>query len=228
MKKTAIFGVLTILAGCQTAPTKPVVAENMVELSGVPMTEPAGAPMITGVPCSYSCPPNAPCGKIEPMVLKPRVREVIPSAKSRPCCDDVIPLFGEPQTYIPDAPEIYVISANRTVNSMLKEAEAFYNQIGEMNVYVDAADVRADDLPGGSEQGIKTLRKRFAEISNVNLMESADQAQYIVSSAIDWYDTATKTVPAIKYDLFLKSKDGRVIGEWSEIIHQTAGDRSWW
>ena len=219
MKKIAILGILTLAAGCQTAPSQPTLSDNMVELTGAP---------VINMPCSYSCPPNAPCGQVEPMVLKPRVREVIPSKKSRPCCEDEIPLFGEPQTYIPDAPEIYVISANRTVNSMLKEAEAFYQQIGEINVYVDAADVRANDLPGGTEHGTKTLRKRFGELSNVTLMKTPDEAQYIVTSAIDWYDTATKTVPAIKYDLFLKSKDGRVIGEWSEIIHQTDGDRSWW
>lgn len=219
MKKTAILGILTMVAGCQTTPTEPTVSDNMIELTGA---------SVMSMPCSYSCPPNAPCGQVEPMVLKPRVREVIPSKKSRPCCEDEIPLFGEPQTYIPDAPEIYVISANRTVNSMLKEAEAFYQQIGEMKIYVEAADVRSNDLPGGTEHGTKTLRKRFGEISNVTLQDSRDEAQYIVTSAIDWYDTATKTVPAIKYDLFLKSKDGRVIGEWSEIIHQTAGDRSWW
>ena len=83
-------------------------------------------------------------------------------------------------------------------------------------------------FPGGTEHGTKTLRKRFGQISNVTLQDSPDKAQYIVTSAIDWYDTATKTVPAIKYDLFLKSKEGRVIGEWSEIIHQADGDRSWW
>ena len=72
------------------------------------------------------------------------------------------------------------------------------------------------------------MKKRFAGISNVIIVESKNEAEYVVDSAVDWYDTATKTVPAIKYDMFLKSKDGRLIGEWSEIIHQAEGDRSWW
>ena len=129
---------------------------------------------------------------------------------------------------MPDAPEIYVISANRTVNSMLKEAAPFYEQAGTMRVYIDAANPKAGDLPGGIEQGTQTLKKRFGEISNVIVTENLADAQYIINSQADWFDTATKKVPAIKYDMFLKSKDGRLIGEWSEVIHQAEGDRSWW
>ena len=78
------------------------------------------------------------------------------------------------------------------------------------------------------EQGTKTLKKRFSDISNVIVVENPAEAQYVVDSRVDWFDTATKKVPAIKYDIFLKSNNGRLIGEWSEIIHQAAGDRSWW
>lgn len=217
MKKTAIFGLMAILAGCQNAPTEQQVAAQ---------TEPQA---ITGVPCSYSCMPNNPCVQApEPMVLKPRVVEVVGQPNRRPCCDNVVSPFGSLQTYVPDAPEIYVISANRTVNSMLKEAAAFYEQVGTMKVYVDGADLKANDLPGGTEQGTKTLKKRFSNISNVIVVEDKNDAEYIVDSRVNWYDTATKTVPAIKYDMFLRSKEGRLIGEWSEIIHQAEGDRSWW
>jgi hypothetical protein len=217
MKKTAILGFMALLAGCQNTP-----AEQQVVTQAEPQT-------ITGVPCSYSCMPNNPCVQApEPMVLKPRVVEVVGKPNRRPCCDNVISPFGNLQTYVPDAPEIYVISANRTVNSMLKEAAAFYEQIGTMKVYVDGAELKANDLPGGTEQGTKTLKKRFSNISNVIVVEDKDKAEYIVDSRVNWYDTATKTVPAIKYDMFLRSKEGRLIGEWSEIIHQAEGDRSWW
>ena len=43
-----------------------------------------------------------------------------------------------------------------------------------------------------------------------------------------WFDTPTKQVPAIKYTLTLESKDGVKIGEWTEVVHQADGDRSWW
>ena len=216
MKKTVLLSACVLLASCQTTPpAESVEAEAVSEVSA-------------GMPCSYSCMPNNPCMQtLEPLILRPRVLEVEGQPAKRPCCNDE-PKFGNLKVYVPDAPEIYVISANRTVNSMLKEAAPFYEQAGTMRVYIDAANFKAADLPGGIEQGTKTLKKRFSEISNVIVTDKLADAQYVVSSQADWFDTATKKVPAIKYDLFLKSGDGRLIGEWSEIIHQAAGDRSWW
>ncbi len=221
MKKIAILGATALLFGCQTS-RNVEPADNMTVLENYPAAE------VTGVPCSYSCMPDNPCVQApEPMVLKPRVRETLGYPRKRPCCDDA-PMFGEPLTYIPDAPEIYVISANRTVNSMLKEAAAFYEQVGTMKVYINDTDIKSSDLPGGIEQGTKTLNKRFSGISNVIVTKTLKDADYVIDSSVDWYDTATKVVPAIKYDMFLKDKSGRLIGEWSEIIHQAEGDRSWW
>ena len=220
MKKTAILGLCAVLLGCSQTPVNE--EENFQVTQPIPLMHNTAA-----MPCS--CTPENPCEqKPEPMVLKPRVRVLVPHYQTRPCCDDRPWMEDMPTYAIPDAPEIYVISANRTVNSMLKEAEAFYEQIGPMQVFVDAAEIKADDLPGGVEQGTNTLKKRFANIENVTLKDKADKADYVVSSRVDWFDTATKTVPAIKYDLFLKDKNGRLIGEWSEIIHQAEGDRSWW
>ncbi len=232
MKNIAVWGmlsVLVVLTGCcnERCAQKRKVETTPVKSEAVVVEQPVVANV--AVPCSYSCMPNNPCVNApEPMVLKPRVVETVTNnRRRRPCCDDQ-PIGGEVKTYVPDAPEIYVISANRTVNSMLKEAEALYKQAGTMRIYVDKADLKSRDLPGGIEQGTSTLKKRFSNISNVLVMEDRNQADYVVTSAADWYDTATKTVPAIKYDIFLKAKDGHLIGEWSEIIHQAQGDRSWW
>lgn len=215
MKKMFILGACAILAGCQTAP-EPVPAPEATEETSLRM------------PCSYSCMPDNPCVQtLEPLILRPRVLEIEGQPPKRPCCNDE-PLFGDLKVYVPDAPEIYVISANRTVNSMLEEAAPFYAQAGTMRIYINKAELSANDLPGGIEQGTETLKKRFADISNVIVVENSAEAQYVIDSRVDWFDTATKKVPAIKYDMFLKSKDGRLIGEWSEIIHQAAGDRSWW
>ena len=65
-------------------------------------------------------------------------------------------------------------------------------------------------------------------MSSVMVTDDIHESDYVINSVADWYDTPTKKVPAIKYDLFLNEKDGRVIGEWSEIVHQAEGDRSWW
>lgn len=219
------FGAVIALAGCCNKCQQNHAQQVEPVISAV---QPVETPV--AIPCSYSCMPNTPCiRKPEPMVLKPRVTETVGQTKKRRCCDGDVNDAGNTQmTYVPDAPEIYVISANRTVNSMLKEAAAFYEQIGTMKVYVDKALMKSSDLPGGVEQGTQTLKKRFSNISNVLVMEDRAKADYVVDSRVDWYDTATKVVPAIKYDLFLKDKNGKVIGEWSEIIHQAEGDRSWW
>lgn len=226
MKKTVLFGTLFLLAGCAGATQEaqdPAETENNEFVPAV-QTIPA-------MPCSYSCmQPNGCMHAAEPVVLKPRVVETVKgSYHKRRCCPDEPALPGQEDiTYVPDAPEIYIISANRTVNSMQKEAAAFFEQIGIMKIYIDEAQPKSDDLPGGTEKGTETLKNRFANMSNIIVTPTKDEADYVINSVIDWFDTPTKKVPAIKYDLFLNEKSGRVIGEWSEIIHQAEGDRSWW
>jgi len=222
MKKKLIIGILVLLTGCalhknETA-TKDITNETNIT-----------TPVSLNFPCSYSCAKPNDCVAAEPVVLKPRVTETAEKIKRRPCCDDepVLP-FEAPETYVPDAPEIYVISANRTINSMQNEAEDFYKQVGNIRVYVDKAEPKSDDLPGGMDKGTEIIKKRFAQMNNVTVVENKMAAGYIVYTTADWYDTATKKVPAIKYDLILKGRDDHLIGEWSEIIHQAEGDRSWW
>lgn len=223
MKKTVILGAAALLAGCtcqsDKCAQKPVVEE----------VQPAAVEVLSAMPCSVSCEKKAGC-QTQPVVLKPRVTEVVQPKVKRACCADEseASLLGEPKTIIPEAPEIYVISANRTINSMLDEAEEFYKKAGKMRVFIDKANAKSKDLPGGIDKSTEIIKKRFAQIENVSIAYSKSSADYIVNGVADWYDTATKTVPAIKYDLLLKGKDGHLIGEWSEIIHQAEGDRSWW
>lgn len=211
MKKTVIFGAAALLVGCAyNAQTNDAAQSVSPEVQGI------FTPAEMAAPCS------------EPVILRPRVVES-KSLKRRVCCDEK-PCYQTPDNdlYVPDLPEIYVISANRTVNTMLTEAEPFYKQVGKIKVWVDTEYPRSADLPGGMDKGTLTLKKRFAQIENVTLVNKKEDADYIVGSKADWYDTATKKVPAIKYDLYLKTPDGNTFGEWSEIVHQAQGDRSWW
>jgi len=229
MKKALVFGGVALLVGCSVC-TSPDCDKTTKSEPAVQATSAAPvAPVVTAMPCTSGCIQSACSGTTEPMVLKPRVLEKVEPKRRRPCCDDNADIaVGEEQYYVPDAPEIYVISANRTVNSMQTEAVAFFKQVGAMKVYVDKAEPKSEDLPGGMDKGTETLKKRFAQMENVSVVSKRENADYVVSSRADWFDTATKTVPAIKYDMFLNSPDGQVIGEWSEIIHQAEGDRSWW
>ena len=223
MNKTFLFGAVALLAGCSicTSPDceKKSVRETQPEIQT--------ASVVPAMPCTTGCVQPECMGKVEPMVLKPRVLEKVQPKHKRACCDDEV-TTGEEKYYVPDAPEIYVISANRTVNSMQAEAAAFFKQVGPMRVYIDKAEPKAADLPGGMDKGTETIKYRFEQMDKVTIVDKKNKADYVVSSRADWYDTATKTVPAIKYDLFLKAPDGQVVGEWSEIIHQAQGDRSWW
>lgn len=193
----------------------PVVQEVASETVVVPVATVAALP----------CAKVGKCISQEPVVLKPRVTETVGGNK-RPCCDDG--LTDNAETYVPDAPEIYVIAANRTVNSMQEEAAPLFKQLGKIKVYIGEANPKSDDLPGGMDKGTKTIQKRFSQMENVVVVENKFAADYSVESAADWYDTPTKTVPAIKYDISFKDRGGNLIGEWSEIIHQADGDRSWW
>ena len=215
MKKIAMFGAMMLLVGCAAAPQD--TSEETLEQA--PAT---GTPACCQQGSCYSAP--------QPMVLKPRVIEVVRPNRKRRCCPDDEPILPgqEGIVYIPDAPEIYVISANRAVTAMQKEAAPFFEQIGTMRVFVAQAKPKSEDLPGGVNKGTETLKTRFSNLNNVIVVNTVDKADFIVNSVIDWFDTPTKKVPAIKYDMFLNAKDGHVIGEWSEIIHQTEGDRSWW
>lgn len=222
MKKAFVYGATVLLAGC-------VCTSGDCNKEKKPEPQPVQAVQTipAAMPCYSGC--VQPGCKTEPVVLKPRVLEKVQAKNKRPCCADETNVFPDKEEYyVPDAPEIYVISANRTVNSMQSEAMAFFKQVGKMKVYIDKAQPKADDLPGGMDKGTETLKARFEQMENVSVVKDKKDADYVVVSTADWFDTATKTVPAIKYDLFLNAPDGMVIGEWSEIIHQAQGDRSWW
>lgn len=215
MKKSVLISALLMAAGCASQQAN----EQKVY----------GEPAEVSVPCSYSCMENNCLSAVpEPLVLKPRVTEVVSNYKIRRCCpDDAAIASAEQQVIIPDLPEIYVISANRTINSMLNDAKAVFND-KPVRVFVHDTKLLADDLPKGSEKGLNAAKKRLDNVSTVILAKKSNNADYVINTSIDWFDTPTKQVPAIKYTMELVSTDGVKIGEWSEVVHQTEGDRSWW
>lgn len=214
MKKAALLSTLLLVAGCAGQQN----ADEQVILSEL------------SVPCSYSCMAGNECSQaVEPMVLKPRVWEVKQSTKVRRCCaEDEAEVARNIETYIPAVPEIYVISANRTVNSMLRDTAEVFAKENLIKVYVAETKVDDPELPEGYAGGIKTIKNRLDNSNNMTVVNSEKQADYVLNTEVSWFDTETKKVPAVKYNMVLNSTDGVKIGEWSEVVHQTAGDRSWW
>ena len=209
----------------ETMPTVVQTAgQETTDITAEEVTAPAA---VSG---TYGCAVKEKCQMQEPIVLKPRVKEYVGAENRRPCCDDDDSWMPSEnaETYVPDAPEIYVIAANRAFNTMQEEAAPLFKQIGRMKVYLDKAEPKSDDLPGGIEKGMEIIKKRLEQTDKVTLVKNEFVADYKIGSTADWYDTPTKTVPAIKYDITFKDRGDNLIGEWSEIIHQAEGDRSWW
>lgn len=221
MKKTVILGMAALLSGCSCLKCneKPAV-----------QTEVKQEPVFVAVNEPCPCEQKSGCiARQEPVLLKPRVTETVSLHKKRACCVDEQNLDEEKTvTFVPDAPEIYVISANRALNAMQDEAAVFFEKSGKMRVYVAPAAPKVKDLPGGIDKGTEVIKARFAKMENVRVVENKLAADYVVHSTADWYDTATKTIPAIKYSILLRGRDGHLVGQWNEIIHQAEGDRSWW
>ena len=71
-------------------------------------------------------------------------------------------------------------------------------------------------------------RYAYDPVNTIFFESEDDAADYLLNSQVDWFDTPTKQVPAVKYTIELKSTDGVKIGEWTEVVHQADGDRSWW
>lgn len=211
---------------------EPVMYEGNIEaIETVPVTTEVVAPVAVSseIVGSCSCKDECKCRTQEPIVLKPRVTEVVGAERKRPCCDDGFWMQDENvETYVPDAPEIYVIAANRAFNSMQEEAAPLFKQVGKMKVYVGEAKPLSEDLPGGMNKGMEVIKKRLEQTENVKVVNNKFVADYRIDSSADWYDTPTKTVPAVKYNITFKDRGGNLVGEWSEIIHQAEGDRSWW
>lgn len=215
MKKAVVVSIMFAVAGCASANTEEQIV--YVETENV------------GVPCSYSCmQDNCPSAMPEPLVLKPRVTEVVSTVKKRRCCPcDTLQSEEQTQTIIPELPEIYVISANRTVNSMLNDTKAVFED-KPVKIFVSDTEYTAQDLPKGVEKGVQAIKKRLDNVSTIILASTPQKADYLLNSQVDWFDTPTKQVPAVKYTIELKSTDGIKIGEWTEVVHQADGDRSWW
>ena len=226
MKKYAWLVLITILTGCaekakfvEYMNTENTVVEETAQIN---------------IPCSYACTPQTECSETiaEPLVLKPRVTEEVSTIKTRRCCpEDKLVKNAETKTIIPELPEIYVIAANRTANSMLNFMEDIFYTIsskkGDVKVYIEETTVDENDLPKGIEAGTQAIRNRLSNIPYITVTDKQEDSDLQIKTNINWFDTSTKTVPAIKYTLSVYENDFKA-GDWYEIIRQTENDRSWW
>jgi len=177
--------------------------------------------------CTCSCGEENAC--VQENLLKPRVTEKSSEYKvRRNCPDDVLTAEKQSHVIVPNVPEVYMILGGRVTETMLEGAKAVYEQENAVRFYVEDTSAKSDDLPGGREKGVETIKKRLRSVGNILVAESPAEAEYIVKTEADWLDTPMKKVPAIKCRMTVTSRDGVKIGEWTEAVHRPEGDKSWW
>ena len=212
--------------------------------------EPAPEPVVYEEPvvdcaCAYA---PEPCRE----VLHPRIVEEVPAApEPMPCeqhqflncgcgqCDTFHPHIAEPAMasvtmpktikpahYIPAQPKSYELAANRAFNRFIKDTYGTYSKAPNVKIHVNAPVAKNKDLPGGIEKGTEVFKEQLKNSRTFVLTDDPKDADYILNTSAEWFDTESKTVPAIKYVVELVSKDGKSAGIWSQIVKR-ADNKSW-
>lgn len=234
MKKWIVSAFALVLAACQ----------NQVQPAPVAYEEPG----IQINPCACAQAP-APCREVQ----HPRIIEEVPAeAPKRPCedhqslncgcgyCDTFHPYHpGEiqeitdsevpaPETikFIPAQPKSYELAANRAFNRFIKDTYDIYSKNPNIKLHVDAPILKDNDLPGGIEKGTEVFKTHLQNAHAFELTDNVEDADYTLKTTAEWFDTESKTVPAIKYVVELLSKDGSQAGIWSQIVKR-ADNKSW-
>ena len=197
-------------------------------------------------PCACAYAPE-PCREVQ----HPRIVEEIPAEPEvKPCeqhqfldcgcgqCDTfhpynpnienkpVMPAKPVVKTYIPDQPKSYELAANRAFNRFIKDTYGTYSKAPNIKIYVDAPIAKDKDLPGGLTKGTEAFKTQLKNSHAFTLTDDIKEADYTVKTTAEWFDTESKTVPAIKYVVELLDKNGKSAGVWSQIVKR-ADNKSW-
>lgn len=186
------------------------------------------------------------CSKVDPCreILRPRVKEIVVNKPRRNCGVDTQAIdcgCGVQRTFseadveatevvkeiIPDMPEAYVLASNRVLNRIYKDTPSIYGQNPHVRLHVRPAKALSSDLPGGIEKGNDNTKRQIASSSTFVLTNSMSDADYYLETTADWFDTMSKTVPAIEYRSVLFDKNHNKIREWIEIIKKADNTQSW-
>lgn len=129
-------------------------------------------------------------------------------------------------TYVPAQPEAYTLAANRIFNDFIKETYGIYAKDHDIKVFIEDGNLKESDLPKGIDKGIDAFKKQLANSSTFKTVNSKDDADYIITTTAEWFDTYSKDVPAIKYTMHMADKSGTDVGTWSQIVRR-ADNKNW-
>lgn len=135
--------------------------------------------------------------------------------------------YVQNQELIPVMPEAYTLAANRVLNRMLKDSSYIYQERPGVTVFLKEPHLISSDLPGGFQAGVESMKRQLSSAQTFTVSEDLPSADYYVDTIINWFDTPSKPVPAIKYQAILYNKEGKKINEWVEIIKQSSNTKVW-
>lgn len=117
-------------------------------------------------------------------------------------------------------PEAYDVVATRATNRMLQDTAAVYDNGTRKTVYLKDTSLLSSDLPYGSHR-LRGITKEIIDGSRTfDVVNNANNADFVVESSADWYVTSDNVMPALQYKLSLFDRNGRKVNEWVEIIRQ--------
>lgn len=232
---------------------QPVLVEKSVPVQAYRRTQ--VMTLQTSCPCAAGpqpcvCTQPDPCREVQ----RPRIKEVVTPQPRRNCPMDGQMIncgCGNQKTFeqtqarqpigndyyvadtvvsrevVPAMPEAYVLASNRVVSRFFKDAASVYGQQPNMRLYVKPAMGLSADLPGGLDKGTENFKKQVAGSYTFEIVDNPSNADYYLETTADWFDTPSKSVPAIQYKSALYDSNNNKIKEWVEIIKKADNSQSW-
>ena len=167
---------------------------------------------------------NCGCGQCNTFEQKPVMHQTVTTTTVIPA-DEYYAQSTQPKTYVPFLPESYILASNRAFSRFVKDTYNIYGAKPEIKVYIKEGQLKASDLPGGIEKGVQNFANRLQGSRTFAVTNNPAEADYIVATTAEWFDTPSKDVPAIKYTTTLTDSKNNTVKEWVEIVKKA--DRSW-
>lgn len=177
-------------------------------------------------------------------ILRPRIKEIVEEKVRRNCpkdsqtlncgcgnCDTFAQVKEEQKNevkeIVPPMPEAYELAASRVFNRFVKDTTEIYGAKPNVLLYLKKPVLKSDDLPEGIEKGLSHFKNKVLTSYTYAVTDDENNNDYVLETEADWFDTPSKTVPAIKYTTTLFDKNKKQIGQWVEIVKKADNSLKW-
>lgn len=133
----------------------------------------------------------------------------------------------EIKEFVPAMPQAYELAASRFFNRFIKDTTQVYAAKPNVLLYLKPTEIVDADLPDGAKQANATIKNRLLPSFTYALTDDETNNDYSLHSKVEWFDTPSKTVPAIKYTVTLFDKNNKQMGQWVEIVKKAENSQKW-